>query len=85
MFDKGTASYSNAKEYQKMKIAGMQMDSNDSEADSDSEEEEDSIDESEDDDSDKSESEGKEFYNLEEENREHNEERNWWDSDSASV
>jgi hypothetical protein len=85
--DKGTASFPKTKEYQKMNVAGMQLESDSEEDDSDEESEEseeensgEESDESEDD-SEEEESEGE--YSDEEkeyEQEEEEEEGNWWDS-----
>jgi len=78
--DKGTASFPKAKEYQKMKIAGMELSSDDSA----SEDSEDS--ESDEDDSDDSESSEEEYLDESEEEleQEPQEEGNWWDSPENS-
>jgi len=80
--DKGTAPFPKAKDYQKMKVAGMQLESDSEESssdDSESEEEEDS----EEDESEEEQSEG-ECLDGEYEQQEEKEERNWWDSPSDS-
>jgi len=90
--EKGTASYPKAKEYQKMKIAGMELFSDDEESsdspDGDSEEEdseEEDSEDSEEGDSDKEESEGEYLEkSAEEAEEEQEEERNWWDSPPES-
>jgi len=87
--EKGMASLPKAKEYQKMKIAGMELFSDDEESsdssEEDSEEEDSEQDDSEEEnseeeDSDKEESEVEYFEKSgEEEEEEQEEERNWWD------
>jgi hypothetical protein len=79
--DKGTANYPKAKEYQKMKIAGIELDSEEEDC-SDSESSE-----SSDDDSSSSEEEDLECEYFEEEEetlQEEEEEGNWWDSPEDS-
>jgi len=78
--DKGTANYPKAKEYQRMKIACMELLSNDSE------EEDSESSESDESDSVDSESSGKEYLDESEEELEQDpkEERNWWDSPESS-
>ena len=85
-FDNVTASYPNAKEYQKTKIAGRQMDSSDSESDSEDDSEDDSEEneELEGNDSGEEKSEGEVMDNSEKELEEYKEVLNWWDSDSES-
>ena len=94
--DKGTASYPKAKEYQEMKIAGIQMNgSSEENSDRDSSSEEDSDKEcsseedsdtnsslEDDEDSIGDESEGELLDNSEKEVEEYKEDKNWWDSDS---
>jgi len=80
--DKSTASYPKVKEYHKMKIAGMQLDS-----DSDSKEsEQNSMEEytGEDCGSEEEESEGEVLDESETEEEQVSTERNWWDSESNS-
>jgi len=88
---KGTASYPKAKEYQKMKIAGMRLkdDTNDSEDDSSENDSssEHSDSESEEEDTEDEESKGERLENFEDEESEEeqvSEERNWWDSEPES-
>jgi len=92
--DKGTASFPKAKEYQKMKIAGLGLESNseDDDSESDSEDSESDNSESENPESDssdgeESEEEQSEGEYLDEEyqqQEEEDEERNWWDSSPES-
>jgi hypothetical protein len=92
--DKGTAAFPKAKEYQKMKIAGMRIESDSSEdeeseesedEESDDEESEDEeSEESEDEESDKEESEGEYLDNEKGYEQQEEEEGNWWDSPPES-
>ena len=84
--DKGTAAFPKAKEYQKMKVAGMQIES-DSEESSDDEESDDEESDSEgSDDGGSEQSEGEYLDNEEdyEQQEEEEEEGNWWDSPPES-
>jgi len=78
--DKGTASYPKAKEYQKMKVAGLELPSDDSESTSSesSESDEDSSSSESSPDSDK------EYLDQSEEGQDLQEEGNWWDSPESS-
>jgi hypothetical protein len=82
--NKGTAAFPKAKEYQKMKIAGMELLSDSEESsseDSEDDSEEDSGSESNsDEDTPEDESEGEYLDNEEQEFQEEEEEGNWWDS-----
>jgi len=84
--DKGTAAFPKAKEYQKMKIAGMQIESDSEESSEESDEEESDNEESDEEESGSEESdneeqsEGEYLDNEENEEQEEEEERNWWDS-----
>ena len=89
--DKETASYLKAKEYQKIKLAGMQMDnkemdsSSEEDSDTDSSSEEDSdTDSGSEEDENTEDSDGEVLVNSEKEMEEYREEKNWWDSDSDS-
>ena len=89
--DKGTASFPKAKDYQKMKIEGLELLDEDSQSDSseeseeESEESEEELEDSEDDS--ESDSEGEYFDQEEEEGEEQEEQQeegNWWDSPPPS-
>ena len=84
--DKGTAAFPKAKDYQKMKVAGMQIESDSEDSSSSSSEDEDgseSEDSESDGSSDEEQSEG-EYLDEEFEQQEEKEERNWWDSTPES-
>jgi hypothetical protein len=82
--DKRTATYPKAKEYQKMKIAGMKLE--DDEGETRRSDSEDRGEESDEEESDEEVSEGESMDNqeYEEGQPEDQEERNWWDSPSDS-
>jgi len=83
--DKGTASFPKAKEYQKMKMGGLELLDEESQSDSSEESDEESEEESEDDS--ESDSEGEYFDQDEEEGEEQEEQQeegNWWDSPPPS-
>jgi hypothetical protein len=83
--DKGTASYPKAKEYQKMKIDGLESDSEeDSSYSEDNESSDCRSEEEESSESEHKESEGEYLDEAAEEQRKEEEERNWWDSPSDS-
>jgi len=78
--DKGTASFPKAKEYQKMKVAGLRLESDSEESSSDDSGSDDSgSEDSEEGESEEEQSEG-EYLDEEYEQQEEEEERNWWDS-----
>jgi hypothetical protein len=84
--DKGTAAFPKAKEYQKMKVAAIQLDSEEEGSSSEkSEEESSSSEESEEESSSSEESEG-EYLDDEEEEQglQEEEEKNWWDTPSSA-
>jgi len=83
--DKGTAAFPKAKEYQKMKVAGMQLESDNEESSSDSSENEELESGSSDSEEEfkEEQSEG-EYLDEEYEQQKEKEERNWWDSLSES-
>jgi hypothetical protein len=88
--DKGTASYPKAKEYQKMKIAGMELSSGDEESSDQSESSDSSGSEEENSEEEESEEEGSEGEYLDEEEDSENdaqqeeEQGNWWDLPEVS-
>jgi len=96
--DKGMASYPKAKEYQKMKIAGVQLDSDQDDTDSDQDDTDSDTDSDTDRDSNsdedpsgsdvedqrQEETEGEVLDESEEEIISYKEERNWWDSEPES-
>ena len=84
--DKGTAALPKAKDYQKMRVAGMQLESDseeseDSSSDDSQSEEEDESSEEDESDEEEDESEG-EYLDNEYDEQEGKEEKNWWESDS---
>jgi hypothetical protein len=82
--EKGTVSYPKAKEYRRIEIAGLELESNeedDSSSESDDEDSDEAELESDDEDSDKMELEGEYLDEKEKDDQqEEEEERNWWDS-----
>ena len=82
--DKGTAPLPKAKDYQKMKVAGMQLESDSEDSSSDESESEDSVENSESEEEDESEEEQTEgeYLDDEYEQQEEKEEKNWWESSS---
>jgi len=82
--DKGTASLPKAKEYQKMRVAGLQLESDSEESSSDDSESENSEEGSSgEDESEEEQSEG-DYLDDEYEQQEEKEEKNWWESSSDS-
>jgi hypothetical protein len=81
--DVGTAAFPNAKEYQKLKVAAMEMQENDKDSSSESSEEKDSDDDSSEESDEESEGEYLDDEEKEQELQEE-EERNWWDTPPSS-
>ena len=81
--DKGTASYPKAKEYQKMKVAGMEL-SSEEEDSSSSEDLSSECSDSEEESADEEESE-RDYFDQEEHEDLELEEGNWWDSPPESY
>jgi len=85
--DKGTASYPKAKEYQKMKVAAIELDEGSEDESSDDEDSQSDESEEESEDDSEANSEGEYFNQSEEEGEEEEEQQeegNWWDSPQLS-
>jgi len=82
--DKGTASFPKPKEYQKMKVAGMELTSEESEESEESESDENSVKSSEESESPSKSDEEYLDSSGEELEQEQQDEGNWWDSPEVS-